>query len=118
MSVSLRSSTPASVSSARSAAALSMIPLWTTATPPDSSVCGWALASVAGPCVAQRVCPMPVRAGEPLGQVLAEVAHPAGLLGHLDPGAAEHRDARRVVAAVLEPGEALEEQGAACWPPM
>ena len=70
---------------ARSAAALSMMPLWTTATSPLRSVCGCALASVAGPCVAQRVCPMPTLPGEPLGQLLGQVTHPAGLLGDLEP---------------------------------
>ena len=36
-----------------------MMPLWTTATSFFASVWGWALASVAGPWVAQRVWPMP-----------------------------------------------------------
>ena len=36
-----------------------MIPLCTTATRPAASVCGCALTSFAGPCVAQRVWPMP-----------------------------------------------------------
>ena len=96
-----------------------MIPLCTTATRPASSVCGWALASVAGPWVAQRVWPMPVVPANRLGRCVAEVAHPAGLLGHPDPAVAEHGDAGRVVAAVLEPGQALEERpGAASWRPM
>ena len=45
-----------------------MIPLCTTATRPASSVCGWALASVAGPCVAQRVWPIPVAPAKRLGR--------------------------------------------------
>ena len=85
-----------------------MMPLCTTATRPDSSACGWALASVAGPWVAQRVWPMPVVPAKRLGSASAEVAHPAGLLGHPDAAAAEDGDARRVVAAVLEAGEPLE----------
>ena len=89
-----------------------MIPLWTTATSPLVSVCGCALTSLAGPWVAQRVWPMPALAGEPLGQVLGQVAHPAGLLGDLDAAAAEHGDAGRVVAAVLEPGQPLQQQRA------
>ena len=36
-----------------------MVPLWTTATAPAQSSWGWALASVGGPWVAQRVWPMP-----------------------------------------------------------
>ena len=55
VSVSLASSTPSDSSSARSAAKFSMIPLWTTATLPVASWCGWALRSVGGPWVAQRV---------------------------------------------------------------
>jgi hypothetical protein len=41
------------------AGAFSMMPLCTTATSHFSSVCGWALRSVGGPCVAQRVWAMP-----------------------------------------------------------
>ena len=44
-----------------------MIPLWTTATRPLASVCGWALTSVAGPWVAQRVWPMPTLPPNRLG---------------------------------------------------
>ena len=36
-----------------------MMPLWTTAISP-SDMCGCALAGVGAPCVAQRVCEMPV----------------------------------------------------------
>ena len=52
--------TPRSVSSARSSAKFSMIPLWMTATLPSSLTCGCALASVGPPWVAQRVWPMPI----------------------------------------------------------
>ena len=47
-------------SSARSSAKFSMIPLCTTAMRPLASVCGCALRSFGAPCVAHRVCPMPV----------------------------------------------------------
>src|SRR3954470_3339589 len=42
-----------------------MTPLWTTATwcSPEPATCGWALASVAGPCVAHRVWLMPAHPG-------------------------------------------------------
>ena len=40
-----------------------MIPLWMTATVPSADRCGCALRSVGPPCVAQRVCPMPIVAG-------------------------------------------------------
>ncbi|CAM5233766.1 hypothetical protein SVIOM342S_00108 [Streptomyces violaceorubidus] len=49
-------------SSARSGAKFATMPLWTTATRPALSRCGWALASVGPPWVAQRVWPMPVAA--------------------------------------------------------
>ena len=52
-------------------------------------------------------------AGEPLGQVLSQVTHPAGLLRHPQRAPlarAEHGDARRVVAAVLQPAQPLQQQ--------
>lgn len=64
VSVSEASSCPRSANSARSSAKFSMMPLCTTATRPALSRCGWALASVGPPCVAQRVCPIPV---DPVG---------------------------------------------------
>ncbi len=59
VSVSEVNVTPWAVSRSRSTEALSMIPLWTTVIRPSSLDCGWAFSSVAGPCVAHRVCPMP-----------------------------------------------------------
>ena len=69
--------------SARSAAKFSMIPLWITATVPSAERCGWALRSVGPPCVAQRVCPIPIVAAGSglLGQHLLQVGQLAGLLG-------------------------------------
>ncbi len=60
VSVSEAITTPWAVSSAVSSAKFSMMPLWITATRPPLETCGWALTSVGPPCVAQRVCPMPV----------------------------------------------------------
>ena len=60
MSVSERISWPAASSSARKVAKFSMIPLCTRATRSRRPRCGWALASLGAPWVAQRVCPMPV----------------------------------------------------------
>jgi len=37
-----------------------MMPLWTTAIRPDVLVCGCAFWSFGAPCVAHRVCPIPV----------------------------------------------------------
>ena len=57
-----------------------MMPLCTTATRPDSSECGWALTSVAGPWVAQRVWPMPVVPAKRLGSTsLSSRTRPACL---------------------------------------
>ena len=81
-----------------------MMPLWTTAT--RGLACGWALASVGLPCVAQRVWPMPIvpASGDDieLGLEVLELA-----LGAQpgQPAAFERRDARRIVAAVFEPPE-------------
>ena len=86
-----------------------MIPLCTTATRPASSVCGWALASVAGPCVAQRVWPIPVAPAKRLGRASPRSRTRPACLATRIPPVAEDRDARRVVAAVLEPGQALED---------
>ena len=84
MSVSLANSTPSASSSARSSAKFSMMPLWTTATRPLGVDVRVGVASLGAPWVAQRVWPMPVRAGEVAGgQLLVEVLDPAGLLGDL-----------------------------------
>ncbi len=66
MSVSLVKRWPAAASAALRSAKFSKMPLWTTTILPPQSVCGCALGSVGRPCVAQRVCPMPVRPGEGL----------------------------------------------------
>jgi len=67
--------------------------LWTTASPREA--CGWALVSVGLPCVAQRVWPMPI---EPKSGAAASLASRFLSL----PSARLRRDARRIVAAVLE----------------
>ena len=59
LSVSLANTTPSDSKRARSSAAFSTMPLWTTATHPLESTCGWAFTSLGSPCVAQRVWPMP-----------------------------------------------------------
>ena len=87
-----------------------MMPLWISASLPSSPPrCGWALASVGPPWVAQRVCPMPVLdAGQRLGlDRRGEVGQLAGPLAGGDVVAVDQRHAGRVVPAVLEPGQAL-----------
>ena len=105
------SSWPRASSSARSGAKFSMMPLWMTATVPVQSTCGWALRSLGAPWVAQRVWPMPVRGRRQralveqrleVGQLAARFFAVASL------PSAEHRDSGRVVAAVLQPPQALD----------
>ena len=50
---------PSAIMACLSDAKLSMTPLWTTATSPCMERCGWALTSLGGPWVAQRVCAIP-----------------------------------------------------------
>ena len=109
VSVSLANSTPSLSSSARRAAKFSMMPLWTTATRPRASVCGWALTSVGAPWVAQRVWPMPVLPPRSRGgEFLVQVLDPAGLLRDLQALRADERHAGRVVAPVLQPPQTLD----------
>ncbi len=60
VSVSDSNVTPLCSSSSLSSAKFSMMPLWMTASFPPSARCGWAFWSVGPPCVAHRVCPIPV----------------------------------------------------------
>ena len=69
VSVSLSNLRPSAISSSRSGLKFSMMPLWTSATGP--TMCGWALPTVGAPCVAQRVCAMPIVAVQRLGRQLA-----------------------------------------------
>ena len=111
VSVSLRSSTPAASSSARSGAKFSMIPLWTTATAPVASSVRVGVAvgrrAVGGPAGV----PDAGGAGDPAGWSAASALsrfsiRPARFSTHQP--AVEHGDAGGVVAAVLQPAQALE----------
>ena len=77
------------------------------------------MASDGRPCVAQRVCPMPVVAGEPFRPATAcstlEVADGAD---DLELVALDQRDAGRVVAAVLEALEPADQERLADAPPV
>ncbi len=68
VSVSETKTKPSAVSLARRSEALSMMPLWTTATFSSASRCGWALTSFGAPWVAQRVWAMPVVPAKRLGR--------------------------------------------------
>ncbi len=89
-----------------------MTPLWTTAIEPSVEVCGWALRSLAGPCVAQRVWLMPWQpgAGRSLRK-LREVGDAAGAFAQVQVGSGERGDAGAVVAAIFEPAQAFDEDG-------
>ncbi len=86
-----------------------MIPLWMTVISPVQSWCGWALRSFGRPWVAQRVWARPMAAcGRPVGDGRLEVRELAGpLLDEQVARVVDEGDAGRVVAAVLEPPEAL-----------
>ena len=91
-----------------------MIPFITTRTVPSALVCGCAFSVVTRPWVAQRVWPSPAVAPEAVVRAggvaqLGEVADGADRLGDaLVLG--EEREAGGVVAAVLEPLEAGEDE--------
>ena len=72
---------------------------------------GCAFASVTPPCVAQRVCPSPVVALEPFEPARClQVSERADRADVLEAALLEERDPGRVVAAVLEALEPLDEQ--------
>ena len=89
-----------------------MMPLWMTATRSPER-CGCAFASVTPPCVAQRVCATPSRPASgcrrELGLELRDLADGAAQAEL--PVALHDGEAGRVVAAVLEPLQALDEDG-------
>ena len=75
-------------------------------------MCGCALRSVGRPCVAQRVWPMPAWPGERLGeQPVFEVAELALGAAALEMAVLDGRDAGRVIAAIFEPAQRVDEIG-------
>ena len=94
-----------------------MMPLWTTAT--RSVAIGWALASVGRPWVAQRVWPMPIvpctgSRVEPRREVGELALGAAALDAAVDQG----RDPGRIIAAVFEPPQPLDQPAATGRLPM
>ena len=87
-----------------------MMPLWTTTIRPVQSRCGWAFSSVGRPCVAHRVWPIPYSpsSGLPAMTSSSRASLPALRL-QLDVAVADDRDPGRVVAAVLEPAQAVDQ---------
>ncbi len=90
------------------------MPLWTTVIRPVQSLWGWAFRSLGRPCVAQRVWPRPMPAlGGPVADGVLQHGHLAGsLLDEQVAGLSHEGDAGGVVAAVLEPPQPIEENGA------
>ena len=80
-------------------------------TRPLQSSCGWAFSWLGRPCVAQRVCPRPTVGLGTIGaggrEERVEVAD--GAHGAAGPPSSIEHDARRVVAAVLEPSQTVED---------
>ena len=87
-----------------------MMPLWTTTMRSLQSRCGWAFSSVGRPCVAQRVWPRPYLPliGD-LGDDGFEVGQLAGAAPDVEAVAVDDGDARRVVAAIFEAAQSLDE---------
>ncbi len=96
VSVSDSSRCPDAMRPSASSTWFSMIPLWTRASRPEQSRCGWAFSSEGRPWVAHRVCPMPAVA--PAGALSARLARLsrdrvplAARDRHIEPGPAPTR---------------------------
>ena len=90
-----------------------MMPLWTTAISPAER-CGWALTGVGAPCVAQRVCEMPVPLERCAASACAARSATRAVLTRRDRRAwpslrFDDREAGRVVAPVLEATDAVDQ---------
>ena len=88
VSVSLSQVTPAAARRSRSSRWFSTMPFCTTTTSPALEQWGWALRSLGSPCVAQRVCPMPL---PPLGITSIEFSSSASLPRRLSTAIAPSR---------------------------
>ena len=91
-----------------------MMPLWTTAISPFDA-CGCAFAGDGAPCVAQRVCEMPVTARRDASHsaCAARSATRAVLTSRASCGApaaaVDDREAGRIVAAIFETADAVDQ---------
>ena len=105
-----RSVRPSASSSSFSSWKFSMMPLCTIAT--RSVAMGWALRSDGLPCVAQRVWPMPIVPAQRLArQPRLEIDQLALGAAALDVAVHQGGDAGRIVAAILEPLQRVDQQG-------
>ena len=78
---------------------------------PSPPTCGWALRSVAGPCVAQRVWPMPMLPGRGrLLQLGGQLVDAAGRFGDGSVAVVDRDDAAAIVAAIFEPAQTFDEE--------
>ena len=91
-----------------------MIPLWMTVISPVQSWWGWALRSFGRPWVAQRVWASPIAAcGVRSAIAVCRLASlPGPLLDEQVSRVVDERDPGRVVAAIFEPFQAFDEDGA------
>ena len=98
----------------RSSRKFSMMPLWMTVISPVQSRCGWALRSFGRPWVAQRVWARPIAAcGVRSAMAVWRLTSlPARFSTNSVARVVDERDAGRVVAAVLEALEPLDEDRA------
>lgn len=88
------------------------MPLWTSAKLPSEDTCGWALASVTPPCVAQRVWLIPVLAENFIPpDLLGEGSDPPLLFADAHHAVFEQGDSGGIIAAVFELQEPLQKDG-------
>ncbi len=105
-----RTSRRSASSSARSSRKFSTMPLCTTTVRPLWLMCGCALRELGTPCVAQRVCPMPMR---PLSGSVRTSSHQIVELAHVAPDGESvilhDGDPGGVVAAIFQALQAVED---------
>ena len=88
-----------------------MTPLCTSATTLSPPTCGWALTSVAGPCVAQRVWPRPMLPGAGcVFQLGDEFVDAAGRFGDGEFAIVDRDDAAAIVAAILQAAQTFDQK--------
>ena len=95
-----------------------MMPLWTTATLVGGDADGRCF-SVGAPCVAQRVWPMPIVPRQRLAlEPRHEIVELALGAAALDAAVDQRRDAGRIIAAIFEPAQPLDQLAGDGFRPM
>jgi hypothetical protein len=85
------------------------MPLCTTTTSPVMPICGWALRALGSPWVAQRVCPMPIAPTRGDSAPGSQARQLAGVAAHFDMAVFQHRQAGRIIAAVFQPLQPVQD---------